>query len=151
MRRSLGVTLVLLSAAFLPHTALGQQVGATVGAQQEPESGFELGRNYPNPFNPDTRIPFDLYGNAFPEGRPANVTIRIFNILRQYVASPTALGHPAGDGTPVVDLEYSSPGHYETYWDGRDRSGSYVASGVYILELTVNGRSQVRRMFVSGG
>ncbi len=150
MRRSLGVILVLLSAALLPESALGQQLGAAVGAQQEPGSGFELGRNYPNPFNADTRIPFDLFEGAFPEGRPANVTIRIFNILRQYVASPTALGHPAGDGTPVVDLEYTSPGHYEAYWDGRDRSGAYVASGVYMLELTVNGRSQVRRMFVSG-
>ena len=149
MRRSLGVTLVLISAVLLPQAVFGQQVGVAVGAPQEPESGFELGRNYPNPFNPDTRIPFDLFEGVFPEGRPANVTIRIFNILRQYVASPTALGHPAGDGTPIVDLEYTSPGHYEAYWDGRDRSGSYLASGVYILELTVNGRSQVRRMFVS--
>ena len=149
MRRSLGVTLVLISAVLLPGSVSGQQVGVAVGAQQEPESGFELGRNYPNPFNPDTRIPFDLFDGVLPEGRPANVTIRIFNILRQYVASPTALGHPAGDGTPIVDLEYTSPGHYEAYWDGRDRSGSFVASGVYILELTVNGRSQVRRMFVS--
>ena len=149
MRRLTGVAFVLISAALLPEAVLSQQVGATVGAQQEPESGFELGRNYPNPFNPDTRIPFDLFEGVFPEGRPANVTIRIFNILRQYVASPTALGHPAGDGTPIADLEYTSPGHYEAHWDGRDRSGSYVVSGVYILEFTVNGRSQVRRMFVS--
>ena len=104
MRRSLGVTFVLISAVLLPESVSGQQVGVDVGAQQEPESGFELGRNYPNPFNPDTRVPFDLFGGVFPEGRPANVTIRIFNIFRQYVASPTALGHPAGDGTPVVDL-----------------------------------------------
>ena len=76
--------------------------------------------------------------------------MRIFNILRQYVASPTTLGHPAGDGTPVVDLEYTTPGHHEAYWDGRDRSGALVPSGVYILELTVNGTPQVRRMVVDG-
>jgi hypothetical protein len=149
MRRSLGVTLVLISAALLPEVLLGQ-TEAAIGAQQEPESGFVLGTNYPNPINPDTRIPFDLFESIFPEGRPANVTIRIFNILRQYVASPTALGHPAGDGAPVIDLEYASPGHYEAYWDGRDRSGSYVASGVYYLELIVNGRSQLRRILVAG-
>lgn len=149
MRRSLGVTLVLLSTALLPRVVHGQQAEAA-GTRQVPESGFELGANYPNPINPDTRIPFDLYEGIFPEGRPANVTIRIFNILRQYVASPTALGHPAGDGTPIVDLEYATPGHYEAYWDGRDRSGSYVASGVYYLDLTVNGRSQLRRLLVTG-
>lgn len=149
MRRSLGVVLVLVSAAFLPGTASGQQVGTDVGVQQDAGYGFELGRNYPNPFASETRIPFDLFEEAFPEGRPANVTIRIFNILRQYVASPTALGHPAGDGTPVTDLEYLAPGHYEAHWDGRDRSGSLVPSGVYLLELTVNGRSQVRRIVVS--
>ncbi|MEX0935662.1 MAG: hypothetical protein WD013_02075 [Gemmatimonadota bacterium] len=149
MGRSIGVIFVLLSAALLPQAAEAQGVGASVGAQQAQDSGFYLGRNFPNPFNSETRIPFDLYEEAFPEGRPATATIRIYNILRQYVASPTAMGHPGGDGVEIVNLEYSAPGHYEAHWDGRDRSGSYVASGVYIVELTVNGRSQVRRMFVS--
>jgi hypothetical protein len=111
--------------------------------------GFQLGINYPNPFNPDTRIPFDLFEKVFVDGRPATVTIRIFDILRQYVASPTALAHPAGDGAVVLDLEYATPGRYEAYWNGRNRLDSSVPSGVYILELTVNGRSQNRRIFVN--
>jgi hypothetical protein len=76
--------------------------------------------------------------------------MRIFNLLRVYVASPTATNHPVGDGVPVMDLEYSISGRHEAYWDGRDRFGAQVASGLYILELTVNGRSQVIRMLVQG-
>ena len=149
MRGVFALALVLVSAALLPQPAAGQQ-GGSAGGQEPGGYAFELGRNYPNPFDAETRVPFDLYEGALPEGRPAIVTMRIFNILRQYVASPTTLGHPAGDGTPVVDLEYTTPGHYEAYWDGRDRSGALVPSGVYILELTVNGMPQVRRMVVDG-
>ncbi|MSR22556.1 MAG: hypothetical protein EXR92_03265 [Gemmatimonadetes bacterium] len=144
------VVLVLISAPFLPEGLTAQQAGAVAGAPEASDLGFQLGSNYPNPFNPDTRIPFDLSESAFVEGRPVNVTIRIYDILRQYVASPTALSHPAGDGTPVIELEYTAPGRYEAYWDGRNRSGLFVRFGVYILELTVNGRSQNRRIFAGG-
>lgn len=144
----MSVALVLVSVALLPLELKAQQTGGG-GTRGDTSSGFVLGQNYPNPFNPETRIPFELFDDAFPEGRPANVSIRIFNVLRVYVASPTVLNHPMGDGTPLMELDFHSPGRYEAYWDGRDRSGNYVASGVYILELTVNGRSQIRRMFVT--
>jgi hypothetical protein len=113
------------------------------------ESGFRLGSNYPNPFKPDTRIPFELHESLFVEGRPVIVSIRIYDIVAQYVASPTALGHPAGDGTLVVDLEYTTPGRHETYWNGKNSSGSYVVAGVYLVQLTVNGENQNRRVLVS--
>lgn len=148
MGRYLSVALFLVSVAFLQPELHAQQTGGA-GTRGEANSGFQLGQNYPNPFNPETRIPFELFDDAFPGGRPANVSIRIFNLLRVYVGSPTALNHPAGDRSAMLDLEFHSPGRYEAYWDGRDRSGNYVASGVYILELTVNGRSQIRRMYVT--
>lgn len=147
MGRTACVILVLLSLALLPGALSAQQ--QVTGSQEVPERGFRLAQNYPNPFNPETRIPFELFDEVFVDGRPATVSIRIYNVLTQYVASPTALNHPAGDGTPVIDLEYTSPGAYEAYWDGRDRFGSPVASGVYILQLTVNGRAQIMKMFVS--
>ena len=75
--------------------------------------------------------------------------MRIYNVLLQYVASPTAVNHQEGEGTHVIDLEYHFPGRHEVYWDGRDRSGAPVASGVYILEVTVNGRSKTLKMFAS--
>ncbi len=148
MRRSICVLAVLLS--FL---GLAPPIGAQEPGQQRPsdrqESGFQLEQNYPNPFNPETKIPFVLEDELFDEGRPVVVSLRIYNVLQQFVASPTALGHPRGDGTPVVELEYPTPGHYEAYWDGTDRSGRQVASGVYFVQLVVNGESQVRKMFVT--
>jgi hypothetical protein len=77
------------------------------------------------------------------------VTIRIYNQLKQLVASPVALRHPAGEGVPLNQLEYTRADVYEAFWDGRDSSGRQVASGVYFCQITVNGRSKVMRMFVT--
>lgn len=131
--------------------ALGVSPDA-VHAQTDPgqtQSGFSLEQNYPNPFNPETRIPFSLGESLFVDGRPVRVTIRIYNVLRQFVASPTALGHTRGEGLPIEDLEFDTPGRFEAYWDGTDRSGAQVASGVYFVQLVVNGQAQVRKMFVT--
>ena len=147
MRRLLRVLtgLLLIPLAGLDPTS-AQETGDR-GSRQNP--GFELRQNYPNPFNPETRIPFSLDDELFSDGEPVLVTIRIFNVLQQLVASPTALNNPGGDGFPVADMEYGTPGEYEAYWDGRDLSGNQVASGIYILELVVNGRSRVMKMYVA--
>ena len=125
------------------------------GAQQPPplpddaDVGFQLEQNYPNPFNPETRIPFQLSESLFADGEPVTVSIRIFNILQQFVAAPVALGFTGGEGLPALQMEYTSPGRYETYWDGRDRNGNQVASGVYFVQMVVNGRMAWRKMFVT--
>ena len=128
----------------------------SVAAQDRPvpvgeqDPGFKLEQNYPNPFNPETRIPFVLSESLFSEGESATVSIRIFNILQQFVASPVALGLPSGEGLPLLQREYTSAGRYEAFWDGRDRTGRPVASGVYFVTMLVNGRGPyVRKMFVT--
>ena len=143
MRRQYSLCVVLL-AALTPAGLAGQ-------SQEEPQesSGFELEQNYPNPFNPETKIPFVLGDELYEGGQPVVVTIRILNMLQQLVATPTALNHSVGEGVPVENLEYSLPGRHEAFWDGRDHRGAQVASGVYFIQLVVNGRSAVRRMFVS--
>ncbi len=145
MRRQCCVFLVLLFLYGLMNTATAQ----VVGSSGEQESGFYLEQNYPNPFNPETKIPFILNEDLFDDGGSVVVTVRIFNVLQQFIATPTALNHPRGEAVPVIDLEYASPGRFETYWDGRDQAGRHVASGVYFVQLVVDGRSDVRKMFVA--
>jgi len=146
MRRIACVLFLLLSIVALTNSASAQQVGST-GKQ---DSGFYLEQNYPNPFNPETWIPFVLDEELFDRPEPVKVSIRIYNVLQQYITAPTALNHPHGEGVPVLDLEYPYPGRWEAYWDGRDESGRQVASGVYFIQLSIPGKKpQVRKMFVT--
>lgn len=142
-----------LACAFVLLCLVG---GADRVAAQEPpgppsasESGFRLEQNYPNPFNPETRIPFTLMEELFEDGEGVTVSVRIFNILQQFVAAPVALDYPGGEGLPLLQLEYRLPGNYEAYWDGRDRNGNQVASGVYFVQMVVDGRTAWMKMFVT--
>ncbi len=145
MRR--GYCVFLFLAVFGTAADLSAQVSGQ-SPTERPESGFTLGQNYPNPFNPETRIPFQLSEGLFVDGRTAVVSVRIYNVLQQFVATPTALNHPNGQ-TPLVDLEYITPGRYEAYWDGLDQAGRKVASGIYFVQLIVNGERAVIRMYVT--
>ena len=146
MRRIVGVLSVLLALFCTAQVLSAQDPGRDPQSRQA--NGFQLDQNYPNPFNPETTIPFTLGEELFVEGRPAVVSLRIFNLLQQVVAHPIALGHPSGEGVELVDLEYNQPGRYEAFWDGTDPLGRQVASGIYFMQLTVNGSSTVRRMYV---
>lgn len=150
MGRIWRVVIVLLSAILLP-AGLDAQQGEETGTREGSDHGFELRQNYPNPFNPETWIPFELHDELFEDGQVPRVTIRIYNVLIQPVATATALNHPAGEGILIQDLEYRTPGRHEAHWDGRDRSGAPVASGVYLLEMSVNGRARMIRMYMSRG
>ncbi|MBI2505581.1 MAG: T9SS type A sorting domain-containing protein [Candidatus Latescibacteria bacterium] len=84
-----------------------------------------LGANYPNPFNPETLIPFAL-------DREGRVRVGIYNLSGQRVRL-------------LVD-QVRAPGQYAVRWDGRTQAGEKVASGVYIYRLEVGGRALSRRM-----
>jgi hypothetical protein len=128
--------------------AQGLSAQQTGDAPPGQASGFQLEQNYPNPFNPETTIPFVLTEELFADGRHVVVSLRIFNLLQQMVAVPVALAHPAGEGIQVQQLEYAQPGRYEAFWDGMDLSGRQVASGIYFMQLTVNGITKTRKMYV---
>ncbi|HUG39142.1 MAG TPA: hypothetical protein VMM12_01590 [Longimicrobiales bacterium] len=145
-RTMLGVSLLFVL-AFAPQALTAQDAGGDASPRTDP--GFELQQNYPNPFNPTTRIPFVLKGGLFEDGRPVAVSMRIFNVLLQPVAFPTALNHPAGNGVRVDRLEYTSPGQYEAFWDGFDDNGRQVASGMYYLQIIVKGERRVMKMIVA--
>jgi len=144
MRRITGVLVVLLSMFGLAGGAEAQQDPSRSSGRQTSE--FSLEQNYPNPFSADTRIPFTLGESLFAEGRSVVVSMRVLNLLQQFVAAPSALRHAAGEGVPLVQLDYGQPGRYEAYWDGRDQNGRSVSAGMYWVQLTVNGESRGQRV-----
>ena len=88
--------------------------------------------NYPNPFNPETWIPYQL-------AESAEVTLTIYDINGQLVRR-LALGHqPAG--------MYQSRSR-AAYWDGRNQLGESVASGLYFYTLTADDFTATRRMMI---
>ena len=88
--------------------------------------------NYPNPFNPETWIPYQL-------SKPADVNLTIYNIQGRVVRA-LDLGHQrAGDYTPR---------HRAVYWDGRNEVGEPVASGLYFYTLTAGDFTATRKMLI---
>ena len=88
--------------------------------------------NYPNPFNPETWIPYQL-------ANPAEVTVTIY----------------AANGAVVrtLDLGHRRAGSYASrsraaYWDGRNEQGEHVASGVYFYTLQAGEFSATRKMVI---
>jgi hypothetical protein len=140
MRRGTGVSLVLLALLGLAGDVAAQQ--DPTRPCSAPASEFSIEQNYPNPFlaGSATRIPFDLCDALFAEGRPVVVTLRVVNVIQQFVAAPVALNHPSGAGVPATQLEYVQPGRYFAEWDGRDTNGRLVASGIYWVQLAVAGK-----------
>lgn len=147
MRRTIGVLSVLLS-TFCFVSPLTAQATGEAGRVGQEAGGFHIQQNYPNPFNPTTTIPFELGEDLFAGDGSVTVSIQIYNILQQEVAVPIPKNHPMGDA-PLLNLEYTRPGRHEAFWDGLDQNGRQVASGVYLVRLTVDGQSKVMKMFVA--
>lgn len=130
--------------------ALGLLVAGPSGteAQQGNEDPpFQLERNYPNPFNPETTIPFTLGPALFEDGHRPVVSLRIYNVLAQVVAVPVLQG--SGEPLANVQLEWNGTGRYAGFWDGKVLdTGREAASGVYVYQLVVDGRSQTKKMTV---
>jgi hypothetical protein len=116
-------------------------------------SGVRLGQNFPNPFNPETRIPFTLgdFPSCSEPGRQFRVSLRILNTLAQVVAVPVlqgGAGNVAG-GQPLDNLQLAC-GQYTAFWDGKYRGTQReAASGVYIYQLDVDGKRYTQKMLVT--
>ena len=88
---------------------------------------FILFNNYPNPFNPSTKISFNIPVYS-------KVKLAIYNIKGELV-------------NILSDREYA-PGKYEALWNGRDNSGHKVSSGIYLYRLTAGNFVQTKRMIL---
>ena len=92
----------------------------------------QLLANFPNPFNPETWIPYELATDT-------NVKITIYTSTG-VVVQALQLGHqPAG---------YYTDRERAAYWDGRNAFGEPVASGVYYYQLETDEMSSLRKMVI---
>jgi hypothetical protein len=98
-----------------------------VGVGDLPAAGALLGANYPNPFNPSTRIPYQVPGE-----RSASVRLEVLDLRGRVVRTLVDGMVPAGSHLAI--------------FDGRDRAGEGLPSGSYLARLTVDGRRSSRTM-----
>ncbi len=114
---------------------LGTDAGATLVAAAPAitlVNSTDLLPNYPNPFNPETWIPYQL-------AKPADVTLRIYTATGVLVRT-LALGHqPAG---------FYQNRSRAAYWDGRNEFAEPVASGVYFYTLSAGDFTATRKMLI---
>jgi hypothetical protein len=88
---------------------------------------FSLSQNYPNPFNPQTVIEYAL-------PHESHVNILVYNILGQKVK--------------VLKDEVEEAGHKIVTWDGKDETGSEVASGIYFYRIQVGDFVKCKKMLL---
>lgn len=88
---------------------------------------FSLGANFPNPFNPSTTITYHV-----PEGAPEHVSLKVYNLRGQLVATLVDSPRP--------------PGEYGVTWDGTDNNGCGLPSGVYFYRMNAGPFHSTRKM-----
>jgi hypothetical protein len=109
-----------------------ENLGSLTSAQQQIESGpipasFSLEQNYPNPFNSATTIKYQIPRRTW-------LTLTVYNLLGQEVVR-------------LVDGE-QEPGFFKILWDGKDRTGRTLLSGIYIFQLKTRNFMITRKMLL---
>ena len=113
-------------------------VELTFSASTQPISGlrenglpvtgdFRLYGNYPNPFNPSTKIRFEIGGH-----KSVLAQLNIYNAFGQRIA--------------VLLKQTVLPGNYELNWNARNRAGRTISSGLYFCELQAGQFRDMRKM-----
>ncbi len=114
---------------FDPGQLQNPAVVAGVLELQSTPREFALHQNFPNPFNPDTTIKYDL-------AESADVTLQIYNVLGQVVRT-------------LVASEAQNAGRYQIRWNGMDDRGVPVSSGIYFYQISADGKfSDVRKLML---
>jgi hypothetical protein len=89
---------------------------------------FSLSNNYPNPFNPETKIQYTVGSKQTP------IRLTIYNVLGQKV-------------TTLAD-EPKRAGTHHVIWDGKNDEGKEVASGIYFYQLKAGGFTETKKMLL---
>lgn len=112
---------MLTAVGFTPDTttSVEEEVAPSVPGE------FRLEGNYPNPFNPTTKISFSIPENGF-------VELKIFDALGNLIADKKG--------------EWFEAGKNEFYWNGQNKSGSSVNSGIYLYQVTAGSKTLTGKM-----
>jgi flagellar hook assembly protein FlgD len=97
-------------------------------ANNNESKSFALGQNFPNPFNPTTKITYRL-------NKSAQVRLSVYDITGREV-------------NRLVD-RYQSVGDYNISWNSNDYNGQKMASGMYFARLNVDNESVSRKMVIT--
>jgi hypothetical protein len=127
-----GAVGVSVAFPYLP-TSLGHVLSAPMRRPEPGPPAATLGQNYPNPYNPETWIPFA-------PGKEAEVVIRIYDTRGALVRRLSPGRLPAGN--------YSDRGR-AVHWVGRNSLGERVPSGVYFYYLTAGEFAATRRLLIT--
>lgn len=119
---------LLFSDVYVPDAVTGIEAEGTQNAHLP--ATFALGLNFPNPFNPETAISFEV-----PAGWASPITLRIFNVQGQLVRSLAEGVMP--------------PGKHNIVWNGKDDYGRPVATGIYLYQIVSGDYRAVRKMLMA--
>lgn len=108
-------------------SGFSEEVSIRIENNAPPDHFFSLMPNYPNPFNPETRIPYSL-------PRRLSVTLAIYNLL--------------GREVKILAQGEKIAGEYEVMWDGTDQHGIPVANGIYMCRLVVEEFCQTKKLIL---
>jgi len=112
----------LFTTKFIVKTGV---VGVGKSEKELIPTNFTLYPNYPNPFNPQTNIMYDVAVRS-------NVILKIYNQLGNEIRT-------------LVDQD-QAPGKYHLSWDGKDEHGKRVSSGVYFCRFQAGTTIQIQKM-----
>jgi hypothetical protein len=87
--------------------------------------GFELYDNYPNPFNSSTNINYKIL-------QITNITLRIYNVQGQSICE--------------IKIKNLQPGYYSYHWEGINKNGLPVCSGLYFYQLVAGDYVDMKKM-----
>jgi hypothetical protein len=105
---------------------LGELDNSATGRIALPKA-YSLAQNSPNPFNPSTTISYSV-----PEGNTDHVSLSVYDLRGRLIRT-------------LVD-QVREAGNYSVFWDGTDRFGRQVSSGVYFYRIRAGEFTQSRKM-----
>jgi hypothetical protein len=120
-------TLTAGSTVTIPGNSAKSLVLKIVNEQSVPPRTFALGRNYPNPFNPSTRIEIQVPQNS-------RVKVAVYNVLGQEVAS-------------LLD-DVVTAGYHTIEWNAQTSTGVGASSGIYFVRMTSGTFSSMRKIML---